>query len=141
MAEREGGIMDWDLLQRLMNCFPNSFINQYGEFIAHKEANEYFILNNCQNEMDVTCKILEWFSRGAYKTTPFRTNKKNDEFHKFMLNGINGFLGTGFTETDMETIYTYLGNAVHHKKTIEFVCSGYDLNVLKEKTHRISEKQ
>ena len=35
-------------LLRLMRSFPNSFMNQNGEFIAHKEANEYFIINNIQ---------------------------------------------------------------------------------------------
>ena len=68
--------MDWELIQRLMNCFPSSFINQQGEFIAHKEANQYFILRNCENEMDVKCKVIEWFSRAAFKTEPFRTVKK-----------------------------------------------------------------
>lgn len=133
--------MDWKLIQRLMSCFPRSYINQHGEFIAHEIANEYFILKNCENELDVKCKVIEWFSRGAYKTEPYGTRKKNNEFHKFMLDGINKFLGTSFTETDIETIYIYLGNAVHHEKTIEFVCSGYDLDVLKAKTHWISENQ
>lgn len=27
--------MDWELITRLMKCFPNSFINHNGEFIAH----------------------------------------------------------------------------------------------------------
>lgn len=116
-----------------MSCFPRSFINQCGEFIAHQKANEYFILENCKSELDVKCKVLEWFSRGAYKTTPYRTKQKNDEFHEFMLKGINEFLGTKFTEKDMELIYTYLGNAVDHELTIKFICSGYDLEVLKEK--------
>jgi len=124
--------VNWELIQKLMNCFPGSFINQHGEFIAHQKASEYFILRNCKNEMDVKCKVLEWFSRGAYKTEPFRTNKKNDEFHKFMLDGINEFLGIKFTKDNMKLIYTYLGNAVNHELTIKFICSGYNLNVLKD---------
>lgn len=125
--------MDWKFIKRLMSCFPRSFINQHGEFIAHQNASEYFILENCKSELDVKCKVLEWFSRAAYKTEPYRTKKKNDEFHKFMFDGINEFLGTQFTEDDMELIYTYLGNAVNHELTIQFICSGYDLEVLKEK--------
>jgi hypothetical protein len=38
-----------------------------------------------------------------------------------MLNGINQFLGTSFTHDDMELIYTYLGNAIKHDKTVEFI--------------------
>ena len=28
---------------------------------------------------------------------------------------------------DIEEIYTYLGNAIKHQKTIEFIESGYDM--------------
>lgn len=125
-------MVEWSLIQKLMNCFPRSSVNQHGEFIAHDKANEYFILHNCETELDVKCKVLEWFSRGAYKTEPYRSKKKNNEFHEFMLNGINKFLGTEFTEDDMEVIYTYLGNACNHEKTICFIESGYDFSVLKK---------
>lgn len=116
-----------------MNCFPRSVINQNGEFIAHIKANEYFILRDCETELDVKCKVLEWFSRGAYKTEPYGNKQKNDEFHKFMRDGINQFLGTDFTEEDMEIIYTYLGNRCNHKKTIRFIENGYDIQVLNQK--------
>lgn len=115
---------------RLMNAFPNSFINQNLEFIAHKEANEYFILKDCKNEFNVKCKVLEWLSRGAYKTCPFNTNHKNERFHNFMLNGINDFLGTDFTEEDISVIYDRLGNRVNHELTEKFVKSGYDMSLL-----------
>ena len=119
--------------QRLFYCFPDSFINDNGEFIAHLKANEYFNIENCETELDVKCKVLEWFSRGAYKTEPFASDCKNARFHEFMLNGINGFLGTDFTENDMEIIYTYLGNACNHPKTIRFIKSGYDMSILPKK--------
>ncbi len=125
--------MDWEVVKRLMNCFDRSFINQHGEFVAHNTANEYFRLSDCKDEFDIKCKILEWFSRGAYKTEPFRSYKKNEEFHKFMLDGINKFLGTEFTTDDMKEIYTYLGNACNHNKTIRFIESGYNIGILKEK--------
>lgn len=122
----------WDISIKLMDCFPNSFINHNGEFIAHKKANEYFYLGNCETELDVKCKVLEWLSRGACKTEPYRTKKTNEQFHRFMLDGINKFLETGFTEEQMYTIYTYLGNSINHKKTIKFIESGYDFSVLGE---------
>ena len=36
---------------KLVKCFPRSFINQHGEFIAHREANEFnkFILEGQVN--------------------------------------------------------------------------------------------
>lgn len=122
--------MDWELITRLMQCFPHSLINYSGEFIAHEQSNTYFILSNCHNELDIKCKVLEWLSRAAYKTKPYMNEKKNKEFHEFMLSGINKFLGTQFTSEDMEQIYTYLGNACNHAKTVKFVESGYDMGIL-----------
>lgn len=124
-------MVDSLVTKKLARAFPNSFINTALEFIAHKEANEYFRLEDCNNEFDVKCKVLEWLSRGAYKTCPFNSNIKNERFHNFILNGINDFLGTDFTESDIEKIYTYLGNRCNHEKTVKFINSGYDMSVLK----------
>lgn len=122
--------MDWELITRLMNCFPNSFINQNGEFIAHAKSNTYFILRDCKTELDVKCNVLEWLSRAACKTEPYRRKDKNDEFHEFIRGGIIEFLGVHFSEIDMETIYTHLGNARNYEKTVAFVMSGYDMGIL-----------
>ncbi len=124
-------MVDSLVTKKLAVAFPKSFINTALEFIAHKEANEWFRLEDCENEFDVKCKVLEWLSRGAYKTCPFNTNLKNERFHNFMLNGINDFLGSDFTEDDIAIIYQKLGNRVRHSLTEEFVNSGYDMAVLK----------
>lgn len=124
-------MVDSTVTKKLARAFPSSFINTALEFIAHKEANEYFRLEDCNNEFDVKCKVLEWLSRGSYKTCPFHTNLKNERFHKFMINGINDFLGSDFTEDDIAIIYQKLGNRVRHSLTEEFVNSGYDMTVLK----------
>lgn len=126
-------MISWDLVTKLMSCFPNSVINHNGEFIAHIKSNTYFILKDCNSEMDVKCKVLEWLSRPAYKTEPFNSKRSNDEFHRFILKGVNQFLDTDFKEDDMEMIYTYIGNACNHKKTIMFIESNYDKSVLKMK--------
>lgn len=123
-------MFDLNVAIRLMNCFPGSFINHNGEFIAHEKANEYFSLSTCGDEFDVKCKVLEWLSRAASKGEPFRTDKRNLAFQKFMLDGINGYLHTTFSHDDIDMIYTYLGNACNHKKTIRFIESGYDMSVL-----------
>ena len=81
----------YEVLKKLMKCFPKSFINGIGEFIAHSYANEYFNFDNCKTELDVKCKVIEWFSRGAYKTEPYRNDRQNEIFHEFMLKGINEF--------------------------------------------------
>lgn len=115
----------------LMQCFPGSFINHNGEFIAHKKSNTYLALNNCNTPLELKCKILEWLSRAAHKTAPYRSEQTNQKFHRLMLDGINEFLGTSFTKSDMELIYTYLGNGIHHDLTVEFVESGYNMDILR----------
>ncbi len=116
-----------EIILKLLSAFPGSWVNDGLEFIAHTKANEYFSLENCQTKLDVKCKVLEWLSRAAYKSEPFASGQKNIQLHGFMLAGINDFLGTNFTEKDMETIYTYLGNACNHLRTIGFIQSGYDM--------------
>lgn len=123
-------MVDSIITKKLAHAFPKSFINTALEFIAHEEANEWFRLEDCETELDVKCKLLEWLSRGAHKTCPFNRNLKNERFHNFMLNGINDFLGTDFTEQDIEVIYDRLGNRVNHALTVEFVNSGYDMSLL-----------
>lgn len=124
-------MVDSLVTKKLARAFPNSFINTALEFIAHKEANSYFRLEDCADEFAVKCKVLEWLSRDAHKTCPFHTRLKNERFHNFMLNGINDFLGTDFTEEDMAIIYQKLGNRVRHSLTEEFVNNGYDMAILK----------
>ncbi len=121
--------------QALVDAFPDSFINHNNELIAHFYSNTYLCLGNCNSEFDIQCKVLEWFSRPAHKTAPYRQEWRNKRFHEFMWNGVNKFLGTKFTEQDMSDIYDVLGNAIHHELTVKFVNSGYDFNVLKEGSH------
>ena len=114
----------------LLLAFPRSFFNQNGEFIAHLRTNQYIGLRDCETPLDVKCKVLEWFSRPAFKTEPYSQAWRNREFHKFMLNGINTFLGTGFSNEEISEIYQELGNAIDHRKTVRFIESGYDFDCL-----------
>jgi hypothetical protein len=124
------------ITKRLSHAFPQSYINNNLEFIAHERANEYFILADCETDLDIKCKVLEWLSRGAHKTCPFNSDLKNKRFNNFMLNGINIFLGTDFTEDDIEIIYDNLGNCCNHKLTIEFINSGYNMELLTDRGER-----
>lgn len=114
----------------LLKSFQESFINERDEFIAHKRSNTYLCLGDCKKPIDIECKVLEWFSRPASKGMPYSQGWRNRKFRKFMLDGINDFLETDFSESDMEEIYQYLGNAINHEKTVRFVKSGYDFKVL-----------
>ena len=80
--------------------------------------------------MDVKCKVLEWLSRPASKGQPFKSDRANEKYQQYMLDGINKYLGTNFSHDDIDEVYTYLGNCCNHKKTLLFIGSGYDVRIL-----------
>ena len=108
---------------RLSTAFPLLFVNRQNELIIHPKQNTYFRLDGVESERELKAKILEWLSREAAKSV----YKSSQVYH---LNGINSFLGTDFTVEEMYQIYTYIGNAVNHNKTLRFIDSGFDLNEL-----------
>lgn len=124
---------------RLLADFDGSFFNERDEFIAHRYSNTYFIFANCESEEGVKCKVLEWLSRSAHKGIPYSQEWRNKKFRQFMLDGINMFLNTKFSFDDMEVIYTYLGNACNHNRTLEFIRSGYDMHYFDNLIKRDSE--
>lgn len=120
----------WGVMITLLPCFPGSFVNRNGEFIAHPRTNEYFNLGNCNSLLDVRCKILEQLSRGACKSQPYGKGYRNNQHHRFMTEGINRALGTDFSQEDLLLIYDRLGNGVNRELTVKFIESGYDLRLL-----------
>lgn len=110
---------------KIRSCFPKSFINLRWELIIHPQRNSYFSLLDCDIDLDVQCKVLEWLSREAIKGG----TKQSMCYH---LNGINAFFGTSFDNKQMELIYCELGNRVDHNLTIKFIESGLNLKLLKE---------
>lgn len=61
----------------------------------------------------------------------FSFQQENNEYHERILECVNDYLGTAFTQDDMDKIYGRLRNAIHHDLTIKFIESGYDMEVLK----------
>lgn len=112
--------------KKLLISFPGSYINSRDEFIAHPRTNQYFLLADCVTAEDIQAKVLEWLSRAAFKTSPYSQEWRNDRFHNAMRTSINAFLGTAFTEEDMETIYCKLGNRINHELTMDFILTGCD---------------
>ncbi|WP_298021077.1 hypothetical protein [uncultured Dysosmobacter sp.] len=112
-----------EIRNRLGRAFPKAYINRQFEFIALPSRNTYFLLDGVDTELKLKCKVLEWLSREAAKgISPIS--------RRYHLDGINSFLGTSFTQEDMMEIYTYLGNACNHEKTLRFIESGYDMAAL-----------
>lgn len=122
-----------EYVKDLLELFPNSFINEEQEFIAEPRTNLYFLLSNCNSLLDIKCKILEWFSRDACKTQPFRSRTENEEYQDNIRGKINEFLGTDFTREEMTDIYSKLGNNTNRQLCIEFIESDYSMKLLKGK--------
>lgn len=117
-------------MNRLKASFPDSFVDYNGDFIAHRRANEYFSTRGSLSALDLICRAIEYLSRACCKTRPFKSADANIAFRKFMLEGMNAFLGTTFTAVDYLKIYIRLGNGVDRRLTELFVKSGFDLAIL-----------
>lgn len=126
-------MVNQNVLNDLFIAFPDAIINRNLEFVAdpNRRVNSYFRLEDCKSREDVTAKLLEWLSRDAYKSQHFNVEWRNEQVHKYHRDGINRFCSTAFTPDDMKLIYSELGNRVNHQKTLLFIRSGYDMEVLK----------
>lgn len=139
MINPNAKLLDKCTLSYLIMCFPKSFVNGNNEFIAHRKSNTYFRLEDCSTALDLQCKVIEWVSRPACKGIPYSSDWRNDKFQDEMRAGINKFLGTNFSREEMEDIHTYLGNSVNRQKTVAFIESGYDMNILPLKGKELEE--
>lgn len=107
-----------DEIFNLMECFPESYMNRFGEIILSQKGNVYFSAKNCTDKEDIICKLLEWCSRSMAKGEPYSSCKRNSEWREQLISGLNRYLGTNFGQEDMYWIYDQLGNAVNHKLTL-----------------------
>lgn len=115
--------------RKIRAAFPAAFVNMHNELILIPKANTYIMLNQVRDERDFKAAVLEDCTRNAFKG---RSRKLLDEH----LDGINKLLDTKFTRDDMELIYTYLGNGIQHDLCLQFVASGYDLEIIREEERK-----
>lgn len=132
-ADKGNRPIDFNDLNRLLECFPGSFIKEGMELMMDKQTNAYISLINCKTVLDIKCKILEQLSREASSSLHFKTEKKNNEYHQKLTDCINDYLGTDFSINEMNDIYCYLGNGINHEKTKEFVLNDYSPSILIDK--------
>lgn len=99
------------------------FVNSRNELIIEPKNNIYFNLTDIKNEMDLKCKIIAWLSRPSYKGI-------SNYWQKRIANIFNESLGANFSKNEIEQIYSLLGNDCNRRKTIEFIESNYDFNIL-----------
>jgi hypothetical protein len=123
--------LDNELLKAIREEFCDNFINSRNDLILIPKTNLYFRLEDVETELDLICKLLEWCSRDAYKTEPFRNDYRNQKYQDSVREHINNILRTEFTRDEMEEIYCKLGGCVNRQKTIKFIDSNYDISLLK----------
>lgn len=128
------------MIQRIMNCFPGSFINKNDEIIVDRLGNSYFSLRNVKDEIDVGVKMLSALSRDAYKSQPFRSERDNNMFHARIKSGLEEWFNRKFSYDDLETIYTYLGNGIRNDLAQRFITEGnLDTSWLLEEVRKSKE--
>lgn len=119
-----------ELLKEIMKTFGKSFINASNKLILDEKVNVWFSLEDIESDFELKCKLIEYVSRAANKTEPYRVPKLNNNYQRRNLENINYILETKFTHDEMRRIYIRLGNGVNQSLTIKFINSGYDMETL-----------
>lgn len=105
----------------------NSIFKQLGasnHCEEEREANDYYATD--PRAIDDLLSI-EKFSNDIWECASGGGHGKERKNIEYFINYI---LGTHFNHDDYQYIYEKLGNRVNHKLTVQFVESGYDMNLL-----------
>jgi hypothetical protein len=121
-------------LKKLLGLFPRSYINQNLEVILIPKTNTYFNLEGVGSRRDIIAKLLMWCTRTIAKGQPFRNKKRNDMYREATKRALNYYLGTLFSDEDINLIYQRLGNGINQDLTYSFIDSDFDMEVLDDRT-------
>lgn len=127
-----------ETVSKILRYFPKSYINERNELVVIPKNNTSFQLEKYTTDFSIKCKLLELCSRACCKSTVYVSNSQNNAWYLRNIESMNKVLNTNFTIEDMELIYEELGNGVNHSMTINFISSGYDLDLLRKEVE--SEK-
>lgn len=114
-------------LNRTMNFFPKSYINERNELILDRKENLYIRLEDCRTDKDIKKGLLHFLTRPIAKSLP----EKKAEKH---LAALNGLLFTSFTREDVYRMYLAIGLATNPELTEAFIRSYYDMSLLETAT-------
>lgn len=103
-----------------------TYINNANELIVIPSINSYFRLEDVETELDFKCKILHWLS---YDCAP---NHWNRYWSPKMIKFINYMLNVDWDKDVLSAIYCRFGNGLNHELCVEFIESGYNLELLKD---------
>jgi hypothetical protein len=114
-------------LQKLLNCFPDSYINRNLEVILIPKTNTYFSLVGCGTKRDIISKVLMWCTRDISKVRPYHQQKRNIDFYVDNRDRLRKYLGA---DIDVDVVYHCLGMEINKELTHRFIESGFDMNLL-----------
>ena len=114
-------------LQKLLNCFPDSYINRNLEVILIPKTNTYFSLASCGTKRDIIAKVLMWCTRDISKARPYQQQKRNIDFYVDNRTRLEKYLGSNI---NVDVVYNCLGNGINKELTYRFIESDFDMNLL-----------
>ena len=117
----------YEELKRLINCFPEAYINRQLEFILIPKTNTCFRLEGCLTREDVISKVLMWCTRDIANAAPYVQAKRNIDFYVDNKERLEKYLGAS---VNVDVIYHCLGNGISPTLTKEFINSGFSMNLL-----------
>lgn len=117
----------YEELKKLINCFPDAYINRQLEFVLIPKTNTYFHLEGCLTREDVISKVLMWCTRDIANAVPYVQTKRNIDFYVDNKERLEKYLGAS---VNVDVIYQCLGNGINSTLTKEFINSGFSMNRL-----------
>lgn len=120
-------------INKISFIFPKCFINRNNELILEPRNNIYFSLNDIKSVLDLKCKMIAWVSRPSCKGV-------SNTWQKKLRKWFNTYFERDFSITDIELIYTYLGNDIKRKLCEKFVKNNLDLEVIRDYKKSKAEK-
>lgn len=115
-------------IKRLMELFPDSFINDINELILIPKHNVYFRLDDVETYLDITYKLLAWVSRDATKSQYYNQNWRNIKFYKELQEKLNTYLNKKLSNYEWYYIYQQFGNGVNEETARKLLLIDLDFN-------------
>lgn len=114
-------------LKKLLNYFPESYINHNLEVILIPKTNTCFSLVGCGTKRDIIAKVLMWCTRDISKGCPYEYRKRNIRFYVENKERLEKYLGK---KINVDVVYQRLGNGINKELTHQFIDSDFDMDLL-----------
>lgn len=114
-------------LKKLLNCFPDSYINRNLDVILIPKTNTYFSLVGCSTKRDIIAKVLMWCTRDIGEGEPYQQRKRNIDFYVDNRTRLEKYLGSNI---NVDMVYHCLGNGINKELTHRFIDSGFNMDML-----------